>query len=77
MTQEEFLECVDKIMCGTSNVERAFLSDMYMNMMNNFENKLKEWVKNDADWFIISKNGEPCINEVAVDSIMHKLRYEE
>ena len=76
MTEEEFLGRIDEIMCGTSNAERAYLSDMYMNMMDDFENKLKEWVKNDGEWFIISKNGEPCINEVVVDSIMHKLRYD-
>lgn len=76
MTEEKFIDQIDEIMCGTSNAERASLSDMYMNMMNEFENKLKEWVKSDGEWFIISKNGEPSINEVAVDSIMHKLRDE-
>jgi len=76
MTHEEFLGRIDEIMCGTSNAERAFLSDMYMNMMNDFENKLKDWVKNDGEWFITLHGGEPGINEIAVDSIMHKLRYE-
>lgn len=29
MTQEEFLERIDEIMCGTSNAERAYLADLY------------------------------------------------
>ena len=29
MTQEEFLERIDEIMCGTSNAERACLEDLY------------------------------------------------
>lgn len=29
MTQEEFLDRIDDIMCGTSNAERAYLVDLY------------------------------------------------
>lgn len=29
MTQEEFLDRIDDIMCGTSNAERAYLEDLY------------------------------------------------
>lgn len=29
MTQEEFLDRIDDIMCGTSNAERAYLADLY------------------------------------------------
>ena len=77
MTQEEFLKRINEMMCSTSNEERAFLSaDMYKKMMNEFENKLKEWVENDGDWFITLHGGEPGINEIAVDSIMHKLKGE-
>lgn len=76
MTREEFLKRIDEIMCGTSDAERTLLSDMYMKMMNEFENKLKEWVKNDGDWFITLHGGEPSINETCVDSIMHELKGE-
>ena len=77
MTQEEFLKRINEMMCSTSNEERAFLSaDMYKKIMNEFENKLKEWVENDGDWFIIFRDGGPSINEIAVDSIMHKLKGE-
>lgn len=29
MTLEEFLDRIDEIMCGTSNAERAYLADLY------------------------------------------------
>lgn len=29
MTREEFLDRIDEIMCGTSNAERAYLEDLY------------------------------------------------
>ena len=29
MTVEEFLDRIDEIMCGTSNAERAYLEDLY------------------------------------------------
>lgn len=29
MTREDFLDRIDEIMCGTSNAERAYLADLY------------------------------------------------
>ena len=76
MTRKEFLNRIDEIMCDMSDAERTFLSDMYTKMMNEFEYKLKEWVKNDGYWFITLHGGEPCINETCVDSIMRELKGE-
>lgn len=51
MTKEEFLERIDEIMCGTSNAERAYLENLYNEVVT------PHWTKVEDDLPKINPNG--------------------
>ena len=51
MTLEKFLERIDEIMCGTSNAERAYLENLYNEVVT------PHWIKVEDDLPKINPNG--------------------
>ena len=54
MTLEEFLDRIDEVMCGTSNAERAYLEDLYNEVVTphwiKVEDDLPKINPNDSEW---------------------------